>query len=56
MTVQTALMTIIFLVCVISAIDWWIAGDEATGWAFFFFGCGDACLAVEFMKATPFGG
>lgn len=57
MTTQTVLMLMIFVVCVLSALDWWLHAEYATGWAFFFFGCGDACLAVEFMhKSTTIGG
>lgn len=56
MTLQSGLLVCIAIISLVSAIDWWSHSEYATGWAFFFFAIGDAALAVEFAKGSPFGG
>lgn len=45
MTLQSACMAGLFLLCVISAIDWVRQGEYMEGLAFALFGCGDLALA-----------
>lgn len=52
MTLQSALMAGIFLLCMISAIDWLRQGEYADAIAFACFGFGDLALAYAFKTGA----
>lgn len=52
MNMQSGLMFVLFIVCVISALDWLSRGEYADAIAFTCFGCGDLALAWAFWNGS----